>query len=151
MNRHYNSGKAKLSSIFIVLALIYGGYALVKYISANIMQGQIRVEITDSFGLVRGPSFTVEEGVKIIKGILETHGVLDKDYDEDDYEDDSAVEHDDTETSADREVRHQRINVEINTKTTMVHFYVTYEYENDFLFFKHKKVYEVRGEVQNYN
>jgi hypothetical protein len=149
MNRQYNSGKIKLSSLIIVLAVIYGGFVVFKIVTANIMKGQIRVEITDKIGIVRGPSFTVEEGINICKEVLENHGVLDRDFKDDEYG--TYADHNDTENSASREYNHQVIDVRIDDKTTMVHFYLTYEYENNFIFFKQKKKYEVQGEVQNFN
>ncbi|MCP5048783.1 MAG: hypothetical protein GY940_16550 [bacterium] len=147
LSSHHQSGKIRFSSILIVLAIIYGAFVAVKIIATNVMPGQIRVDITDRIGILRGPSFTVEDGIKIVKDVLRENGVLESEYDDAD----EGVAHDDTETSAGRQYLNQRIDVRLNEKTTMVEFSLTYEYETNFLFFKQKKTYEVKGEVQNYN
>jgi hypothetical protein len=128
--------------------LFYAGFVVVKIASASIMKGQVKTNIIDKMGFVRGPDFTVEMGVKIVEEVLKAEGLLEEEYEgeeEDDYGDDR-----DTEASSD-DYKGQRIVVNIDQKRSMILFNVTYRYVIDFIFFKQEKIYQVEGEVQNYN
>jgi hypothetical protein len=152
MRRLRESGKIKFSSVLIVAIIFYGGFCVVKIVSANIMSGQIKNDIIEQIGYLRGPSFTVEAGEKIIREILKKNNVLESDLDpEYDAERDEGGQADDTQTEAGSETRHQKINIRIDRKSAMVYFYADYHYEINFFFFKQLKYYEVKGEVQNWN
>ena len=152
MKLHMKAGKMRFSSILIVAILFYGGFVAVKIVSANIMQGQIKTNIIDRIGHLRGPDFTVEQGIKIVIDVLRENNVLEAEYDDTEDEEGEADTASYTDMgSGDEDEEFQRIDVKINSKENLVEFFVTYKYEINFIFFKQLKYYEVVGEVQNYN
>ena len=119
-------GKFNLAGLLIMAVLFYGGYALVKMISASLMESQIENEVVDTFGVMRGADLTDDQAVKAIRDILLRNDII---FDEQD-------------TGA--------IEVEIVKQEGKIYYYFKYEVETDYLFFKKRKVVEVDEEMQSF-
>lgn len=147
------AGSMKFSTILILVVLFYAGFATVKILSANIMRGQIKTDIIDQMGYLRGPDFTVSGGEDVIRNTLKKHGVLDEDYEDENYEDNYDYENDEKAMGSTdpKDYRGHGITVNLNDKKSVITFHLRYKYTTDFIFFKKEKVYDVQGEVQNYN
>lgn len=145
------SGGMKFSTIIILVVLFYAGFFVVKIVSANIMRGQIKTDIIDQMGFLRGPDFTIEAGEKLIRDILKKHGVLDLEYEDENYEDNYEYGEQEKESDRPEDYKGHGITVDLNDKKSQISFHLRYKYTNDFIFFKKTKVYDVEGEVQNYN
>lgn len=144
-------GGIKFSTILMLVVVFYAGFVLVKVVSANIMRGQIRADIIDQMGYYRGPDFTIEAGEKVITEILKKHGVLDLEYDNEYYDDDYVYSEAEKKSDNPEDYKGHGINISLNDKKSMINFHLRYKYTNDFIFFKTVKVYDVEGELQNFN
>ena len=72
MNRE---GKVAFSTIIFMVVLIYGGFVAYKIFSARITMGQIKKEIVDKIGFVRGQDFNSKKGEDIAWEVLRANGV----------------------------------------------------------------------------
>lgn len=134
-------GKIRISTVLIILVVFYGGFVAVKIVSANLTKSQIKNEIIDKLGFVRGSDFTPELGEKIIREILEENDVMPPD--------NEIVFEEDGETKAG--LKRPEIFVEKEEKTAKILFFVEYEYEVNLLLFKYKKIYTIDDEMMAYN
>lgn len=144
-------GGMKFSTILIIVILFYAGLVTVKIVSANIMKGQIKTDIIEQMGYYRGPDFTTESGEKLIRDVLKKHGVLDLDYEDENYEDNYQYSEEELRSKNPEDYKGHGITVNLNDKKSMIKFHLRYKHVNDFIFFKQPKVYDVEGEVQNMN
>ena len=138
-------GKANISSILIIVILFYGAFAAFKIISSRITKAQIKNEIIDKFGYIRGPDFTPERGEQVIQEILIEHDLYSEDV--------ISEEGDDYDTGEDINVEAYgtRIAVEIRQKGSKIWFFVEYVDEINLLLFKTKARYSFEDEIFNYN
>jgi hypothetical protein len=139
-------GKVNISSILIIVILVYGAFAAFKIISSRITKSQIKNEIIDKFGFIRGPQFTPEKGEQVIREILIQHDLYSEDV--------SDAEEDEYETAAEDvnvEYYGTRIAVEIRQKGSKIWFSVEYVDEINLLLFKTKSRYFIEYEMLNYN
>ncbi|MGD2092765.1 MAG: hypothetical protein PVH61_41755 [Candidatus Aminicenantes bacterium] len=139
-------GKVNISSILIIVILVYGAFAAFKIISSRITKSQIKNEIIDKFGFIRGPQFTPEKGEQVIREILIQHDLYSEDV--------SYAEEDEYETAAEDvnvEYYGTRIAVEIRQKGSKIWFSVEYVDEINLLLFKTKSRYLIEYEMLNYN
>lgn len=139
-------GKVNISSILIIAILVYGAFAAFKIISSRITKAQIKNEIIDKFGYIRGPDFTPEKGEEVIREILIEHNLYSEDVsggEENEYE------------SGDEDVNVEYygtiIDVEIRQKGSKIWFAVEYIDEINLLLFKTKARYYFEDEMFNYN
>jgi serine/threonine protein kinase len=141
-------GKANISSILIIAILVYGGFAAFKIISSRVTKSQIKNDIIEKFGYIRGPDFTPEKGEQIIREILIEHNLYSEDVsveEENEYENESGGE------DANAEYYGTRIAVEIRQKGAKIWFAVEYIDEINLLLFKTKSRYYFEYEMYNYN
>ena len=67
------NGKITFGGFIFLLLIVYGGFVAVKLIGAKYMQSQIKNEVFDEMGLLRGVGFTSEKGEQAIIDILLKH------------------------------------------------------------------------------
>jgi hypothetical protein len=67
------NGKITFAGFIFLLLLAYGGFVGVKFIGAKYMQSQIKNEVFDKIGFLRGLGFTPEMGEQAIVEILLKH------------------------------------------------------------------------------
>ena len=142
-------GKISFSTILIMLLLFYGAFAAFKIISSRLTKSQIKNEIVDKFGYIRGPDFTVEKGEKIIQDILKEHELYTEPGEEDEYEDESGEEEGSAESE--KAFTGTRISVTVLQKGAKIKFYVEYMDIIDLILFKTKAYYTIDDEMLNYN
>ncbi len=119
-------GKITFGGILLMLIILYGGYAAVMLISTSLMQSQIKNEVKESLGYIRGATLTNEMACDAIKDILLKKDVI---FDE---KDQGAVD------------------VTIDRKAGKILYYFRYDVEINFIFFKHKKTVEAKEEMRSY-
>ena len=146
----YQKGKVNLTSILIVLVLVYGAFVAFKVIASKINKSQIKNEIIEKFGFIRGTEFTPEKGEQVILEILKEHDLYHDEYEqlneEDEYSSDSG---DDPEGG--QESLEPIIDVEIRQKGSRIWFSVEYVDIIKLLLFKIKSRYYIEDEMLNYN
>jgi hypothetical protein len=141
-------GKVNITSVLIVTVLVYGAFVAFKIISSRITKSQIKNEIIEKFGYIRGTEFTPEKGEEVIREILIAHDLY--------TEDEIGEEGDENEDEfGDKEINVEaygtRIFVEIQQKGSKIWFSVEYVDEINLLFFKTKARYKFEDEMLNYN
>jgi hypothetical protein len=141
-------GKVNITSVLIVAVLIYGAFVAFKIISSRFTKSQIKNEIIEKFGYIRGTDFTPEKGEEVIREILIEHDLY--------TEDEIAEEGDENEDGfGDKEINVEaygtRISVEIQQKGSKIWFSVEYVDEINLLLFKTKTRYKFEDEMLNYN
>ncbi len=67
------NGKITFAGFIFLLLLAYGGFVGVKLIGAKYTQAQIKNEVSDKIGFLRGTGFTSEMGEQAIVEILLKH------------------------------------------------------------------------------
>lgn len=114
-------GKMTFTSLIIFLLIVYGVFVAVKLISASFQDTQIAKEVKDRVGYLRNSSNVSAEKVQeeIIEILLKKDIIFNKD-------DNAAV------------------SVEIDKTSVRIHYYYKYEIETDLIFFKKKRMVEVR-------
>jgi hypothetical protein len=137
-------GKVNISSILIITVLIYGAFAGFKVISSRVTKTQIKSEIIEKFGFIRGTDFTSGLGEEIIRKILIEHNLYSEDVgegEENEYE------------SGDENVNAASYGTKIvvNVQGAKITFSVEYTDVIDFIFFKSKARYLIEEEMLNYN
>lgn len=143
-------GKVNISSILIIAILVYGAFVAFKIISSRITKSQIKNEIIEKFGFIRGTEFTPEKGEQVIREILIAHDLYTEDeIGEEESEDESEDEFGDKDINV--EAYGTRIAVEIRQKGSKIWFSVEYVDEINLLFFKTKARYNFEDEMLNYN
>lgn len=72
-----NGQKGKMTFMSLVAAaiLVAGGFMAFKYLSTNLVKKQIKKEVFDTLGIVRGAEKTNADFVAAIEGVLEKKGV----------------------------------------------------------------------------
>jgi hypothetical protein len=139
-------GKTNISSILIIAVLVYGAFAAFKIISSGITKSQIKNEIIEKFGYIRGTEFTPERGEEVIREILIEHDL---------YTEDVIGEEEDENEFGDKEINVEaygtKIAVEIRQKGSKIWFSVEYVEEISLLLFNIKKRYYFEDEMFNYN
>lgn len=145
-------GKVNISSILIVAVLVYGAYVAFKIISSRITKSQIKNEVIDKFGYIRGTEFTPEKGEEVIREILIAHDLYTEDVignEESESEGENEDEFGDKEINV--EAYGTRISVEIRQKGSKIWFSVEYVDKINLLLFKTKARYKFEDEMFNYN
>jgi len=132
-------GKITFSTILIMLILFYGGFVAYKFISSRLTKAQIKNEIIEKYGFIRGPDFTEEKGEDVIIDILISHDLFDD------------PEEEDPDKIGRESSPGTEIFVEIKNGHSETHFIVTYNDQVDLLFFKVKVRYVIDEEIRNYN
>jgi len=139
-------GKINISSILITVMLVYGAFAAYKVIASRVTKTQIKSEIIEKFGFIRGSDFTVEKGEQVIREIMTAHNLY-----VEDVSGEEADEYKSGEEKVKKESTATKIAVEVQEKEAKVWFAVEYTDTIDFLFFKSKVRYYIEEEMLNYN
>jgi hypothetical protein len=154
MNKNANrKGKITITGIIVMAVLFYGGFVAFKIITSSLTKTQIKNEIIDKFGFVRGAQFTAEKGREIVEEVLEAHGFLTRDEDLTRAEEDEDTYIDESEIDRESDlIRDQtKIFTEVKDRGSKAWFRVVYTDIVDLIFFKHKMHYDFQDEVINYN
>lgn len=138
-------GKANISSILIIIVLGYGAFLAFKFISSRVTKTQIKTEILEKLGYIRGPEFTPEKGEDIIRKILIDHNLYSEDASEGEVNEN---ESEDKNVNAESDVT--KIKVEVQQGGSKIRFTVEYMDEIDLLLFKTKAHYNIEEEMLNY-
>lgn len=120
-------GKINFTGLIMLFIIVYGGYAAVKLIVSNAMETQIRKEVIDTLGTMRGADFSESDGIAAIKDIMQNHSVI---FDEE---------------------KANAVNVTLNKNKGTITFYYTYDEEINFIFFKKKKTVKVKEGLKSYD
>jgi hypothetical protein len=137
-------GKINLSSILIFLLLFYGAFVAFRLISSRITKSQIKNEIIDRFGYIRGTEFTPQKGENVILDILEEHGLYSDEFQE--TEDENASN---AEGEVNKDTFTPKIFVEIHG--SKIRFVLEYSESINLLLFKMTPKYIIEDEMLNYN
>ncbi|UCH95732.1 MAG: hypothetical protein JSV88_02495 [Candidatus Aminicenantes bacterium] len=146
-------GKITIGSILIFLVLFYGGFVAFKIVTSRLTKSQIKNEIVDKFGYIRGPDFTIERGERVIREVLKEYDLfreeevdVGEEGEEDEYESESGDD-----AGIGKESMATRIKVEVRQKGAKVWFHVDYVDEINLILFKSTARYSIEDEVLNYN
>ncbi|MCX6583853.1 MAG: hypothetical protein NT166_27065 [Candidatus Aminicenantes bacterium] len=120
-------GRVNFTGLIMILLVVYGGYAAVKLISASLSETQIRKEVIDTLGTMRGADFSAEEGTKAVREILMKNGIV--------FDEESGNE----------------ANVRLDRQHGNLTFSYKYNVEVDLLFFKKKKTVNLTEEMKSYD
>lgn len=137
-------GKANIGGILIIAVLVYGAFVGFKVISSRVTKTQIKSEIIEKFGFIRGTDFTPGLGEEVIRKIMIEHNLYSEDADEgeeNEYE------------SGDENVNKasDATKIAVNVQGAKITFSVEYTDEIDFIFFKSKARYLIEEQMLNYN
>jgi hypothetical protein len=148
------SGKITLGTIVILALLVYGGFVAFKFITVRVGKTEIKNDIINRLGMVRGQDFTEDKGVELIEEVLVQHGFLNVD---EKLEDAYQESEDDHRENPPQRAAYKRsdgsvyIEVELNPGRTQIKFLVRYKVLVDLIVFKSTQSYEIKEEVLNYN
>ena len=146
-------GKITITTIIVFIVVFYGGFVAFKIITSRLTKAQIKNEIVDKFGFVRGADFTPEKGREIIEEVMEDHGFLTPDEIRPREESDEDTYRDESETEGESAVAREgtKIFVEVRDKGAKAWFRVEYTDIIDLILFNQKARYSFEDEVINYN
>ena len=125
--RNSNQGKLTLTGIIVIFLIIYGGFAAIQIITANITEGEIEKKVTDRLGRERRFSLSESEAEDYIFEILSKQ----KDIVFGDAEEDT-------------------IQVTIDKEKKTLAYYFEYTLETDFIFTKKIKRVRVDKAMPSY-
>lgn len=120
-------GKINFTGFIMILIVIYGGYAAVKLISASLTDTQIRKEIIDTLGTMRGADFSVAEGTEVVRKIILRSGVI--------FDEENGGE----------------AFVKLDQQHGILTYHYKYDVEVDLLFFKKRKTVNITEEMKSYD
>lgn len=114
-------GKMTFMSLIAVVILVLGGYMAFKFIGTNLENKQIKKDVFNAIGEVRGHDFTNAELQGIIEGILQKHGV-------------EILE----------------LSAELDKGKAVIHYSFKYKVETDYWLFKRSEIVEVIDQIENF-
>jgi hypothetical protein len=114
-------GKMTFMSLIALAILVLGGFMAFKFIGTNLEKKQIKKDVFNAIGDVRGQNFTNDQLQGIIEEILKKKGV-------------EILE----------------LNANLNTERQIIHYSFRYRIEADYLLFKRSEIIEVEDEIANY-
>jgi hypothetical protein len=152
-------GKISFTTIIMLLIVVYGGFLAFKFIAARADSTSIKAEIVNRIGLLRGPDFTLEDGVRVIREVLVAHKVLTSgervkiEGEEDTGGTGESSGEGSGESSGTNSQLPPRVAISVKfiENKTKVRFLVTYDVELDLILFKSKQDYSIEDEVTNFN
>jgi hypothetical protein len=147
------TGKATITTILIIVIICYGAFVAYKFISAKLTRTQIKNEVINKFGILRGPDFSEEQGQKFVRDILIANGILSNDPTVKSEDEESGEYYDDVEEVRTTDVRGKKViySVRLNENRSKITFYIQYEYLVDLLIFEVTQVHDIKEEMLNYN
>ena len=151
----FQRGKINFSSIIILILIVYGGFVAFKFITAHVTKGQIKTDVINRFGYIRGADFSEEQGEKIIREVLTKYGILSSDtkiegdeYGEGQGKSENGASPGNAEQKAAKKVT---ISVRLDEHRRNIKFYIRYETEIDLILFKANQTFDIQEEMLNYN
>jgi len=131
-------GKFNISSILIIIIIGYGAFVAFKFISSRVTKTQIKTEILEKIGYIRGMDFTPEKGEEIIRRILIDHNLYTENVGE-------------GEGNENVESFETKVKVELQQAGSKIWLAVEYMDKIDLLLFKTRMRYNIEEEMLNYN
>jgi hypothetical protein len=155
-------GKANISALIVMLLIFYGGFVAFKFITVRITKGQIKNDVINRFGFVRGPDFSERQGRNIIREILAQNGIIPEarleTEDDEYYEEENAVGVEDTgsqdEGTGDTKNKKDKtliIRVKLDERKRNIKFHIRYEVVIDLIIFKSKQVFDIKEQMRNFS
>ena len=114
-------GKMTFLSLIAVVILVLGGYMAFKFIGTNLENRQIKKDVFNAIGEVRGHDFTDAELQGIIEKILLRHGV-------------EILE----------------LDASLDKGKSIIHYSFKYKVVTDYWLFKRSEIVEVIDQIENY-
>jgi len=114
-------GKATFMSLIALVILVLGGFMAFKFIGTNLEKKQIKKDVFNAIGEVRGHDFSDGELRGIVEDILVKHGV-------------EILE----------------LDASLEKSRAIIHYSFTYKLETDYLLFKRSEIIEVVDQIENY-
>lgn len=68
-------GKMNFTGIFIILIICYGAFVAYKFIMVRVEKAEIKTDVVNQLGTMRGQDFTIDAGVEAIYKILKEQGI----------------------------------------------------------------------------
>ena len=121
-------GSINFTGLIMLFIIFYGGFAAIKFIAAGATDTQIKKEVIDTLGTMRGADFSENEGVKAVRDVLLEHdSIIFDEYD------DNAV------------------SVKLDRNKGRITFFYKYDVELNLLFFKKRRTVDVKEVVKSYD
>ena len=114
-------GKMTFTSLITLAVLALGGFMAFKFIGTNLEKKQIKKDVFNAIGEVRGHDFSDAELQGLVKGVLVKHGV-------------EILELDAT----------------LERGRMIIHYSFKYKIDTDYLLFQRSEVVEEVGQIENY-
>ena len=125
--RNNNQGKLTITGIIVILLIIYGAFAAIQIITANLTEGEIEKKVTDRLGRERRYSLSAGEAEDYIYEVLsKQRDIVFGEYEED------------------------TIQVTIDSEKKTLAYYFEYSIETDFIFTKKVKRIRVDKTMPSY-
>lgn len=115
------SGKMTFMSLIALVILVLGGFMAFKFIGTNLEKKQIKKDVFNAIGDVRGRDFADAELQGIIEEILVKKGV-------------EILE----------------LGASLDKGRAIIHYSFKYRIETDYLLFKHSEIVEIVDQIENY-
>jgi hypothetical protein len=119
MNRQ--SGKMTFMSLIAILVMAVAGYMAFKYIGSGMEKKQVKKEVFDTLGTVRGGSRGAADMTEAIEGVLQR-----------------------------KKIEVLEMGSELDSRNVF-HYRFTYKLVTDYLLFKKSEIVEVVDQIENYN
>lgn len=114
-------GKMTILSLVALVILVLGGYMAFKFIGSNLENKQIKKDVFNAIGEIRGQDFTNAQLQGIIEEVLLKHGV-------------EVLE----------------LNADLDKGKALIRYSFTYRIETDYWLFKRSEIVEVTDQIENY-
>jgi hypothetical protein len=114
-------GKITFLSLIVFLIVVFAGFMAFKYIANSLEIKQIKKEVYDTLGTVRGRDIENADVLKIIDGVLQKRAVKLLEYD-----------------------------ANVDKGRNIIHYSFKYEIVTDYLLFQHTETVEVVDDLANY-
>jgi hypothetical protein len=118
-------GKITFFTLILLIILIYGAFVAIKLLGANFQESQIKKEVYDTIGIMRGSDFTPERGAEAIRKVLRKNDNVIFDENEEDA-------------------------IEINLDKRVLSYYFRFQIEIDLLLFKQMRLVEIEDAMERY-
>ncbi len=114
-------GKITFMNLVVFLILVLGGFMAFKYIATGIEKKQIKKEVFDSLGSVRGGETDNAELTAVIERILEK-----------------------------KQIEPIEVFAQLDKNKGMIYFYYKYKINTNYLLFRRSEIIEVEDEMASY-
>ena len=122
------TGRINFTGLIMLFIIFYGGYAVVKLIITSTTNTQIRKDVIDTLGTMRGADFSEEEGENAIRNVLLKY---------------DSIIFDENDENA--------IDVKLDRNKGTITFTYRYNTETNLLFFKQRKNVVVKEGMKSYD